>query len=305
MEVKPLPYADMPEFTEEVEGAKRIKTTGDEIGARLFKDIVYADVDGTPLHLQIIMPYTWNNQRQRRELPCIVYVQGSGWKKQDCFLNIPVNTRLAERGYVMAVVEYRHSGIAHFPAQVEDVKNAVRFMRANAEKYNVDPDKMVLMGNSSGGHSVMYTTLISDEACKVNSFPGVSSEVKGLIDLYGATSVMADDANPTTLNHHLPDSPEGLVMGADMRANPELRKVLSVETNLTEDTVMPPTLIMHGTLDRIVNCTGSVALYRKMKELGKEVSLYLIEGADHGGPAFWIPEVLDVVDNFIQDVINR
>ena len=102
----------------------------------------------------------------------------------------------------------------------------------------------------------------------------------------------------------MPDSPEGMVMGhTDLRESEELRRRLSVECSIEPDSVIPPTIIFHGTKDRIVNCEGSVILYRRMKECGKDVKLYLIEGADHGGNEFWTKQVVDIMDDFIQRVI--
>lgn len=68
--------------------------------------------------------------------------------------------------------------------------------------------------------------------------------------------------------------------------------------------MIPPTIIFHGTKDRVVNCEGSVILYRRMKECGKDVKLYLIEGADHSGNEFWTEQVLDIMEDFIQKAVR-
>lgn len=134
----------------------------------------------------------------------------------------------------------------------------------------------------------------------------VSAEVKGIVDYYGSVSVMLEDGNPSTINHHLPDSPEGMEMGGvNLRERPDLCKKLSVECNIDETTEVAPALILHGTKDRTVNTRESVILYRRMKEVGKDVQLYLIKGADHGGPEFWMPEVIDIVDSFIQRCFEK
>jgi dipeptidyl aminopeptidase/acylaminoacyl peptidase len=80
----------------------------------------------------------------------------------------------------------------------------------------------------------------------------------------------------------------------------ELAKKLSCETNIDETTKIAPMLIFHGTKDRTVNCTGSVILYNRLKETGHEVSLYLLKGADHGGPEFWREDVIDLVEAFMK-----
>ena len=101
-------------------------------------------------------------------------------------------------------------------------------------------------------------------------FPGVSAETKGVVDYYGSTSFIAEDTNPQTVDHCLPNSPEGRVMGGkDMRADPSLARALSAECNIDEGTLIPPVLIFHGTKDRTVNCTCSAVLYRRLRETVK------------------------------------
>lgn len=301
MEVKEWTYEEIPEFTEEVEGAQIISTTGDEMGVTYLHNVEYAKIDNVSLHLQILLPFSRNQQEMI--CPCIVFVQGSAWLPQDVYAQLPRVSKLAERGYVVAIVEYRHSGIAPFPAQIMDTRNAIRFLRTNAGKYHIDPEKIVVSGDSSGGHTAMFAGMIHDDT-EHNLFPGISADVKGIINYYGSTSVMAEDSNPIQILHCQPDSPEGLVMGhVDLRDNEELKKKLSVECNITEDTIIPPTIIFQGTKDRLVNCECSVILYRQMRKCGKDVSLYLIKGADHGGAEFWTKEVLDIVDNFIRKIL--
>ena len=302
-------YEDFPEFTEEIEGAVRIPTTGDESDIRYMHDVEYADIDGTKLHLQILFPASRNDSkreggsfrfREGSELPCFVFVQGSGWFKQYVYANLPALVRLSRRGFVCAIVEYRPSTTATIPAQAQDTRNAIRFLRANAAKFRIDPDKIILAGDSSGGHTAMFAALLAEEADR-NLYPGVSAAVKGIVDYYGSCSVMRWDGNPSTLNHHLPDSPEGVLMGgANLRERDDLCRRMSVECNITPETDLPPVLIFHGTKDRTVNCWESVDLYRRLKECGKETALYLVEGADHGGPEFWTEPMLDIVEAFIR-----
>ncbi len=312
MEIKNWTYEEFPEFSEEVPGAKIIKTTGDEQGIIYLHDVEYMNACGTPLHLQILIPSTRNRpfnmaaENQKNKLPCFVFVQGSAWFQQYLYGQVTNLAKLAERGFVCAIVEYRHSGIAPFPAPVIDARNAVRYLRKNAERYGIDPEKMVLAGDSSGGHVAMFAGILHNDETEENAFRGISGEVKGLVDYYGSVSVMLPDGNPSTINHHMPDSPEGREAGGvNLLERDDLRRAMSVEENITADTEIAPTLIFHGTKDRTVNCKESVLLYNAMKRAGKEVKLYLIKGADHGGAEFWTKEVLDIVEEFIRDCISR
>ena len=305
MEVKQWTYADFPEFTEIPEGAGVIETTGDEVGVNYFHDIEYAEADGHKLHLQILIPASRNDgflpfaEKQPFARPCFVFVQGSAWMQQYVYAKVAQVAKLAQKGYVCAIVEYRHSGIASFPAQAVDARNAVRFLRKNAARFGIDPARMILAGDSSGGHTAMWGAMLQDDHTDDNLYPGVSAQVCGIVNYYGSTSVMAPDSNPQTVNHCLPDSPEGMVMGRqDLLAHPELARALSVECNIDSQTDLPPVLIFHGTKDRTVNCAGSAILYEKLKETGHEVSFYLVKGADHGGPEFWTDQMIDLVDRF-------
>ncbi len=307
MKVQQWSYEEFPEYTDVPQGAHVIDTTGDEVGVNYFHDVEYANVGGAPLRLQVLIPASRNSgfapfaEKQPFALPCFVFVQGSAWFQQYVYAKVADLGRLARRGYVCAIVEYRHSGIAWFPAQARDARNAVRFLRANAARFGIDPERMILAGDSSGGHTAMWAGLLRDDEGEGNLFPGVRADVRGIVDYYGSTSVMAPDSNPQTVNHCRPDSPEGRVMGGvDLLERPELARQLSVECNIDEGTKLPPVLIFHGTKDRTVNCAGSAVLYQRLRETGHSSELYLVRGADHGGPEFWTDRALDIVDAFCQ-----
>ena len=307
MEVRPYTYEEFPEFTEPVEGAHIIETTGDEMGVLYMHDVEYDNVAGVPLRLQILIPncrndkYDFMSDQQPFARPCLVWVQGSAWFQQYIYMKVGYLARFANRGYVCAIVEYRHSGIASFPAQAVDARNAIRFLKKNAGKFGIDPERMIVAGDSSGGHTAMWAGMLHNDDSEQNLFPGISAEVCGIVNYYGSTSVMAPDSNPQTVNHCLPDSPEGQVMGGrNLLEHPEWARALSVECNIDETTQLPPVVIFHGTKDRTVNCTGSVILYQRLKETGHPADLYLIKGADHGGSEFWTDEVQDIMEDFMK-----
>ena len=151
-------------------------------------DVEYVKEGGVPLHMEILTPFTRN--KQEGVYPCVVFVQGSAWMKQDVLEHIPLYAHLAERGYIVAIVEYRHSGIAPYPAQAVDARNAIRYIKVHAEELHVDPDKMILAGDSSGGHTAMFGGLRHNDDSDENRFPGISAEVSGIINYYGSVSVL-------------------------------------------------------------------------------------------------------------------
>ena len=306
MEIKQWTYEEYPSFDEPVEGAVRIPTTGDEKGTYIYSDVVYATVDTVPLRLQIITPQSRNSRVGRKRYPCLVYVQGSAWMKQNINAKLGLLARLAEKGYVIAVVEYRHSGVAPFPAAVLDTRNAIRFMKVHAEEYGADSSRVFVGGDSSGGHTAIFSQIIQDDEEKTNLFPGICAEVKGILSFYGASSMMLEDGMPSTIEHHLPESPEGKVMGGvNLREHPELCRKLSVECNVDENTPLPPVLLFHGTKDRTINPRVSVVIYRRLRQCKKDVQLYLLEGADHGGSEFWTEEIQNIVMQFFTHCLQE
>lgn len=300
MEIKDWAYEEYPEFDETVEGAVSVDTTGDEIEVTYLKDVPYATADGVELRLQMLVPATRNGMPG--PLPCVAFVKGSAWREQKLYALVPELARIAQMGYVVAEVEYRPASEAPFPAQIQDAQNAVRHLRSHADEFGIDPGKIVLMGNSSGGHTAVFGAFLDAGG---SAYPGVSAKVSAAIDLYGAVSLVPDDAFPTTSAHHLPESPEGMLMGgADMRSHPEIRREASAECQILPATDLPPVLIVHGTKDRTVNTAVSVALFRHLCVCGKDAELYLIRGADHGGAEFYTDRMLGVYDAFIRRCIG-
>lgn len=202
-------------------------------------------------------------------------------------------------------MEYRDSDLAPFPAVAVDTRNAIRFMKLHGTEYKADPEKMFVGGDSSGGHAAMFSQIIQDDEEGTNLYPGTNADVKGIISFYGACSMMLEDGMPSTIDHHLPESPEGKQMGGvNLRNHPELCRRMSVECNVDEHTKLPPVLMFHGTKDRTINPRVSVEVYRKLKECGKDVSLYFLEGADHGGSEFWTEEVQEIIVQFIYEALK-
>ena len=304
MEIKEWTYEEYPSFDEYVEGVVRIHTSGDEVGTYIYPAVEYANINGVSLHLQIITPLTRNiqNDKKERKFPCLVYVQGSAWLKQNISAKLGLLARLAEKGYIIAVAEYRNSEISAFPAVAIDTRNAIRFMKIHGAEYMADTENIFVGGDSSGGHAAMFSQIIKDDEEDTNLYPGINADVKGIISFYGACSVMLEGGMPSTINHHLPESPEGKQMGGvNLREHPELCRKLSVECNVDENTELPPVLMFHGTKDRTINPRVSVEVYNRLKQCGKDVKLYFLEGADHGGSEFWTEEMQELLIKFMKE----
>jgi acetyl esterase/lipase len=266
------------------------------------KDVVYVNREGLDLHLQMISPRrSFGSAGAGGGLPCIIYIQGSAWKKQNVYVNIPQLVKFAARGYVIVSVEYRHSGIAPFPAQIQDAKTAVRFMRKHAEQYNIDPENIFIWGDSSGGHTALFAGITSGNVdLDTDEYAAYSDQVNAIIDYYGPTDIVQMNFEPSVMNHSEPGSPEGLLIGGlEVLENQEKAQLTNPVNYISEEKAIPPVLIAHGDMDRLVPLNQSDLLVSKLKACGKEFEYYCLAGADHGTAEFWTEKMYDIVEKFI------
>lgn len=262
--------------------------------------VQYAKKDGMPLHLQVIMPPMLREEMHEgdQKFPLIVFIQGSGWMKQDLGQKMHGLCEFATRGYVVAIVEYRPSYTAPFPAQVKDTKTAIRFLQEHADDYHVDKDKIFVWGDSSGGHTCVMTAATMEDEYNDEEGP---LNVRAFVDYYGPTDITKMNDQPSIQDHMAPDSPEGMLIGGYVvNEHPELTAAVNPMNHISKEKEMKPLLIVHGDKDRMVPFQQSVLLYEKMKETGKTVEFYKLEGADHAGDAFLKEPVMDLVEEFLK-----
>jgi acetyl esterase/lipase len=293
---KPYTYDEFPEASHSPSGMKTVEI--ERVPIRIYNEnVVYARRGERELRLQIFVPFF--RGKYGRALPLVVYVQGSSWRKQELFLNLPQLSDFSRRGYVLAIVEYRESDCAAYPAQVEDVKDAVRFLKKNAGKYRVDKNKVIMWGDSSGGH-IALCTAFSDEAFPVPSASEQDTDVNVLIDYYGPTDIGRMNEVPCTWDHITEESPGGrLIGGLNVLENPDKVYPAVPMNHLSPDKFAPPVLIMHGDKDRIVPFQQSALLYEALVKNGKTCEFVKVKGADHGSSEFWSDSAYDIIEEFI------
>lgn len=286
---------ELPEGTQILFG--ELSEAGRFYSCTYLPDIVYARYGDIERKLQVIKP-----SMTGRKFPLVVYIQGSGWRKQDLYAAIPSLSRIAEKGYVIASVEIRETDIAQFPAAIEDVKCAIRFMRKNEETYCVDTNRVAVWGDSSGGHLALMTGLTKGEYDN-GLYSDQSDEVCAVVDYYGVTDLLTLGKYNDILDHDAADSPEGLLIGGSVKVKPELaRKASPIHQDLTKE--LPPFLIIHGDSDKIVHINQSIEMYKALKHQKQRVTFFKVVGADHG-PGIWSPRVLDVTEQFLSACLKR
>lgn len=215
---------------------------------------------------------------------------------QDTFAFMPQLTQFAKSGYVVASIEHRTSHEAKFPAQIQDVKAAIRYLKANAEKYNIDPNRVGVWGDSSGGH----LAALAGTSGGIEEFEGKdnlnqSSRVQAVVDWFGPTDFVQMNKFPSQIDHDAPDSPESMVIGGPIQENKEKVKNANPITYITPDD--PPFLIMHGDKDPLVPYNQSVLLYDALKKSNHDVIMYKIKDAGHG-TGFMQPHIIKTVQKF-------
>jgi acetyl esterase/lipase len=208
VEPEPSSWEAFPESTVAADDILTIRADRNELSSKLHANVLYATKSGVPLHLHIIEPK--QTEGQERLFPLVVYVQGSAWFKQDIGYEIPQLSRFAKKGYVVAVVEYRPSTVAPFPAQVKDTKTAIRFLMKNASTYSIDPEEIVLWGDSSGGHTAAMTGVtLNDPDLSDESPTDEPIRLKAIVDFYGTIDVSKMNLEPSTQDHRDAKSPRG------------------------------------------------------------------------------------------------
>ena len=292
-----IPREQFPKSDVKSEGMITLNVSCDNRDVKCFTDIEYINRDGISLSVQLVLPSDRNENT-----PLVIYVPGSAFRWQHVKGVIPSACLLANRGFAVAMVQYRGSEVAAFPAQMLDTKAAVRFMKMNAHKYRLNPDNVYLMGDSSGGHSVLMAGLtVGIERFEEEIYSEVSSDVKGIIDLYAPTDITKRNDELSSMDHIAPDSPEGgFIGGLNVLEHPELTEPTVVMNYIDTVREIPPVLIFHGTNDELVPFGQSCMLYDKLVQCKKEATFYAIENAHHGGREFWSDQVLDIIEAFIK-----
>jgi acetyl esterase/lipase len=234
-------------------------------------DIVYTKAGPSELKLDLVRP------AQASELiPAVLVIHGGAWRAGNKADMRPILSELAGRGYVAVSPEYRFCPKETFPAQVHDVKAAVRWLKSNAAKYHVDAGRVGAIGFSAGGHLAMMLGLTApaDGLDADGSAASPDSRVNAVVNYFGPTDLAAKD---------IPDISKPLVkdfLGGTPQEKPEAAAKASPLSYVSKDDA--PVLSFQGTKDRLVPYTQAIKLAEAMNAAGVPGRIELIVGADHG-----------------------
>lgn len=235
-----------------------------------------------------------------KKRPLVVWIHGGGWRsgsKDQCPALF-----LVRHGYAVASIDYRLTGEATWPAQIEDCKAAIKFLRKNASKFGVNPDRIGVWGGSAGGHIAAMLGVTSGSGIfEPGTLQKTSSSVQAVCDWFGPSDLVSpalaedmaaagDDQGPRLLTSLLGGSPS---------EKPELGRAASPITHVSGGD--PPFLIMHGDRDSLVPISQSEKLASELKSAGVKVKMKVVENAGHAGREWARPEVLETVRKFFDE----
>jgi len=268
---------------------------------KLEADIPYAGTTNARQSLNLLLPKT---PKTDKPLPVIAHIHGGAWLGGS---REGGHGRLAKYvaggEYAGVAIGYRLTGEAIWPAQIHDCKAAIRWIRANAKKYNLDPDKIGVVGESAGGHLVaLLGTSGGVEALEgdLGTHKGVSSRVQCVVDQYGPSEILVIQDYPSGLDHGAANSPEGKLLGGRVKDKKDVAIAASPITYVSADD--PPFLIIHGNKDMLVPFNQSERLYAALKKVKVECYFVTVDGGGHGG--FQNPEVGNLERQFFDKYLR-
>jgi len=229
--------------------------------------VIYGDAGGRPLRLDLYRPEAPNGA-------AVLLVHGGGWSRGSKDMLGPASTLLAEQGFVVMAQEYRLIGEAPFPANIHDVKRAIRWAKENAAELGFDPERLCLEGHSAGAHLVLLAAGTSDDPALAppEGLGSVSQEVAAVCAIYPPVLFHLGETRPSG------SLPARVLPGAD--ASEEAAKLASPIEHVGPG--YPPTMLLHGDADKVVPVSASRRFEEKLRSVGGKVDLHIYAGLPHG-----------------------
>jgi acetyl esterase/lipase len=231
------------------------------------RDVVYGDAGNRPLKLDIYRPQSPNGA-------AVLIVHGGGWSRGSKDMLLEASSALARQGFVVLAQEYRLTGEAPFPANIHDVKRAIRWAKTNAAELKFDPDRLCLEGHSAGAHLVLLAAGTPGDARldPPEGMNGVSGTAAAVCAIYPPTLFHMGDARPSGA------LPARVLPGAD--ASEEAAALASPIEHVTPD--LPPVMLLHGDADKVVPVSASRRYEERVRAVGGKCDLHIYAGLPHG-----------------------
>lgn len=265
-------------------------------GTTVFRDLPYVANGHERQKLDLYLP------KRIEKLPLIIWVHGGAFREGSKADGVPIEYLTED--YAVASINYRLSQHALFPAQLEDCKAAVRWLRAHANTYKLNPERFGAWGSSAGGHlAAMLGTTSETDMFDVGAHLTVSSRVQAVVDYFGPTDFLQMDAHrpPDGMLHDVADSPESELIGGPIQEHKAKVAAANPITYITPHT--PPFLIVHGGRDPLVPYHQSQLLETALKQADVPVVLYCAKGEGHG--QFVDPHIPKLTRDFLTTHLKK
>ncbi len=275
------------------------KTSNTNQTTKEFKDISYSNISSNNI-LDIYIPNTG-----KQKYPAVIWIHGGafkfGSKENPQYLD-----RFLKEEIIVVSINYRLSSEAIWPAQLEDIKNAINFLGKNSELYSIDKDNIAIFGSSAGGYLSSASGILLSENEDI--------KIKAVIDWFGPVDfyTMDEDMEKTGVTRKTgkngdANSPESALMGFTISENKDLSDKASLLSYLNSVNDIPNFLIMHGAIDPMIGAPQSEKLFNAIKQkFGEDrAKYYLLPGGTHGGGDFEKDEIQDIVVNFLKDNLYK
>ena len=256
-------------------------------------NVEFAKIGALSLKLDIYLP------NGVEEPTLIVWVHGGAWRRGS--KDNPAILPMVEKGYAVASVDYRLTPVAPFPANVHDIKAAIRYLRARTDLYGYKKEGFVISGSSAGGHLAALVGVSNgqtDLEGKVGNHLDESSDIAAIVDFYGASNLttILNQSTPHGLSVRVPALE--LLIGGHPDDLPKMAKLASPVFHVDRDD--PPLLLIHGDQDPQMPINQAHELHGVYKDLNLPVKFEVIYGGAHGGKAFFDEERMALVDHFLK-----
>lgn len=254
-----------------------------------------------PLTLSLLLP---KEHQKVKPQPLLVFICGGNFRVVDADVWIPELIYFAENGFTVASITYRTVNEAPWPAPLEDICAAIRYLCDNAGRYAIDPNHIITMGESAGGVLAVHAGILlrnKQEGTLQQTGAGISGHIDGIVDLYGPVDFRMDYEDTQQIASRtgafllrIDDFPEKI---SEKWAEYDILQHINAST--------PPVMILHGTKDSKVSIRHSEELYDKLQQNHVPAELIRIEGAEHGDDCFYQTEIQETILQFMRRCMNH
>lgn len=261
-------------------------------GVRAFLDVPYVTNGHERQKLDLYLPEKSDDSKR----PVVVRIHGGAWRHGDKSGQQSA-ANYVKQGYIGVAINYRFSQHAPFPAQIEDCKAAIRWLKAHSDEYGIDPERIAVMGGSAGGHlAALLGTSGDTKIFDVGEHLDQSSSVRAVVDQYGPTDLLLATKTP---GYERGASAVTQFLGGPLSTKRELAIKANPITYVTAED--PPFLILHGDADPLVPINQSDELHKALRATGVASDYHVVKGGAHGGEAFKVQKYKQLVKMFLQE----